>query len=689
MIGVGDGTRAGLQARRQELDVLARLLAGASAGRGGALVLHGEAGIGKTALLDHAIERAPRLQVLRAAGAEFEMELPYAALHQLCAPVLDRRAQLPGPQRAALEAVFGLREDEVPDAFLVGVAVLGLLSEIGQTEPVVCAVDDAQWVDAASRQALAFAARRVEAERVCFVFAVRDPDAAQQLAGLARLRVAGLGDADARALLEAEVHARLDEEVRDRIVAEAQGNPLALLELPRGVGTLELAGGFSGLDPRPVAGVVEESFARRLARLPDDAHALHVLAAAEPLGDPALLQRAADALGLTGEAPRAAEAAGLVTLGPRVRFRHPLVRSAAYRTASAARRRDAHAALAAVTDGARDPDRRAWHRAQAAVGPDEDTAEELERSAGRAQARGGLAAASAFLERAADLTPDSRRRASRTLAAARTKLRAGATDAADDLLERAQAGPLEERERAHARHLRAHIAFQTRRDAQATASMLDAAAALEPDLSRETYLQAFASAMFTDRLPGRLVALAELVSTRAPAREPPRPVDLLLDALTHQGTLPGGAAVPAMQRAVAAFRDEAARSSGDPRWMELACNLAIDLFDDEAMRVLADGQVALARRQGALAVLPEALNYQALARIVAGELTDAAASVAEAHAVGAATGSRPALRRRDPRRLARGRRARQGALRRARRPGRARGGGGGALRAGRAAQRPG
>lgn len=626
-----------IRGRERETATVAALLTSARSGNGGALVIQGEAGIGKSAVLEHALARCTDVRALRAAGAEFEMELPYAALHQLCAPVLDRRRELPEPQRIALEAVFGLDEHRAPDRFLVGLAVLGLLAEVGHDEPVMCVIDDAQWVDAASLEAFVFAARRVEAERVALLFAVRDPDATPQLAGLPRLPVGRLGDADARALLATAVGVPLDDDVRDRVVAEAHGNPLALLELPRSVNATELAGGFGGLQARPVGGVIEANVTRRVAELAPEARTMLVLAAAEPLGDPALLRRAAGHLGVNLATAEDLEASGLLSLGARVRFRHPLVRSASYRTAMPSERRRVHAALADATDGDDDPDRRAWHRAQATVEPDEDVAAELVRSADRAQVRGGLAAASAFLERAAELTPDAGTRAGRTLAAAQTRLQSGAPHAALDLLVRAEAGPLSDPERGQARLLRALTDFHRTRGAEATASLLEAAGGLEPDLARETYVLAFSSAMFIDRLPGRVQALAEQVRARAPERAPPRPVDRFLDALTDEMTLASGAeAVPAMRRAVAAFYDD---SSGDSRWLDLVCLMAVDLHDDGALHVLADRQVHLARRQGDLAVLPDALNMQAIARVLDGRFTDGAAAVAEVRAVQAATGA--------------------------------------------------
>jgi hypothetical protein len=400
-----------LRGRGRECETLDRLLYAVRAGESRALVLRGEAGVGKTALLDYLLEQARGCRVARASGVQSEMELPFAGLHQLCAPMLERLGRLPGPQRDALRIAFGLVAGDAPDRFFVGLAVLSLLSDVAEDGPLVCVVDDAQWLDRASAQALAFVARRLLAESVAMVIAVREFRPERELVGPPELLVEGLSDGDARVLLDSVIHGPLDERVRDRIVAETRGNPLALLELPRGLTPAELAGGFGRPDALPLSGRIEESFRRRLEALPADTRRLLLVAATEPVGDPALVWRAAERLGIGVQAAAPAAAAGLLELGARVAFRHPLVRSAAYRSASLHERQSVHRALAEVSDRALDPDRRAWHRAYATSGLDEEVAAELERSAGRGQARGGLAAAAAFLERAAQLTPDPARRA--------------------------------------------------------------------------------------------------------------------------------------------------------------------------------------------------------------------------------------------------------------------------------------
>ena len=388
-----------LLGRQRESTVLTRLVEDARAGRGRSLVVRGEPGVGKSALLDYAAQHATGCRVLRAAGVQAEMELAFAGLHQLSAPLLDRLERLPGPQREALSVALAITPGTVPDRFFVGLAALSLFADAAEERPLVCLVDDAQWLDRASAQVLGFVARRLTSEPVALIFAVRGPAVENEFAGIAKLRVEGLGRADARTLLALAIPGVLDARVRDRIVAETGGNPLALLELPRGLTPAELAGGFGLPDAQALPARIEDTFRRRLVQLPDAARLVLLVAAAEPIGRPALVRCAAQRLGLGDKEAAPAVSAGLVEFGAGVRFRHPLVRSAVYNAASTDDRRRVHAALAEVTDPEDDPDRRAWHRAHAAHGPDEDVAAELERSAGRAQARGGLAAAAAACTR--------------------------------------------------------------------------------------------------------------------------------------------------------------------------------------------------------------------------------------------------------------------------------------------------
>src|SRR6201993_1847412 len=445
-----------LRGRRQQVEALDELLADVRAGHSRALVVRGEPGIGKTALLNHAAGAAADFQVAQGDGVESEMELPYSTLQQLCARMLHRLDHLPPPQRDALSVALGLQSGSAPDRFLVGLAVLGLLSEVAADQPLLCLIDDAQWLDQTSAHALAFVARRLDAESVAVIFGTRDR-AGGDLAGVPELTVRGLSAVDARVLLASVIPGRLDEPVRDRIIAESGGNPLALLELPHGLTVAELAGGFGVAGPLALAGRIEQSFLRRIARLPGLTQRLMLVAAAEPVGDPALLWRAAGRLGIGADAVAPAEADGLLTIGARVIFRHPLVRSAVYQAAPVGDRRIAHRALAETTDAGTDPDRRAWHRAQAAAGPDEEIAAELERSAGRAQARGGLAAAAAFLARAAELTLDPAKQARRALEGAEAKQLAGAPQEALSLLAMAADGPVEEFDRAMLQRLHGQI----------------------------------------------------------------------------------------------------------------------------------------------------------------------------------------------------------------------------------------
>ncbi|HEX9352615.1 MAG TPA: AAA family ATPase, partial [Streptosporangiaceae bacterium] len=631
----------GLLDRRGERAAVDRVLDQARAGSSAVLVVRGEPGIGKTALLGYAAGRAQGFRVVRAWGVESEMELAFAGLHQLCVPMLGRLEQLPRPQRDALAVAFGMREGQAPDRFLVGLAVLSLLAATAEDQPLACLVDDAQWLDRASVQCLAFAARRLLAEPVALIFAAREPGDDHELAGLPGLAVTGLGDADARAVLASAVGGRLDAQVRDRIVAETGGNPLALLQLPRGLAPAELAGGFGLPGAVPLAGRIEDSFARQLDALPDQTRRLLLLAAADPSGDRPLVWRAAGRLGIPVQAGAPAVEAGLVEFGTRVRFRHPLVRSAAYRSASFSERRQMHAALAEATDPIADPDRRAWHRAQAAAGPDEEVAVELECSAGRAQARGGLAAAAAFLERSVLLTADPARHAERALAAAQASLQAGAFGKALDLLATAEAGPLDELQSARVDLLRGQIAFASGPGADAPALLLKAAKRLEPlnlDLARQTYLNAWVAAPLAGRLAGAgdLLEVSHAVRALPPARSP-RPADLLLDGLALLVTDGPAAAAPVLRQAVTAF------ASGDiSREEGLASGwlAASVLWDDDAGRAIMDREVRLAREAGALDELPVNLVPLAMSATWRGDFAAAASLIAEGDAVCEVTGSR-------------------------------------------------
>jgi DNA-binding CsgD family transcriptional regulator len=606
------------------------------------LLLWGEAGVGKTALLEYLVDAASQLQVVRASGVEAEMELAFASLHQLCAPMFDRLGLLPSPQRRALEVAFGLSEGTAPDRFLVGLGVLTLLSEVAEERPLLCVVDDAQWLDHASGRTLAFVARRLLAEPMGLVFAAREIP--EELEGVPQFEVPGLADEDARALLASEVAFPLDPRVREQIVAESRGNPLALLELPRGMSAAELAVGFGFLGTHTLSGRIEESFKRRLVRLPQEARRFLLVAAAEPLGDPLLVWSAAERLGIGTAAAAAGQEDGLVSLGERVTFRHPLVRFAVYRSAAVQDRQGVHLALAEATDREADPDRRAWHLAAAAAGPDEQVALELERSAGRAQARGGLAAAAAFLQRAVALTGDPARRVDRALAAAEASLQAGVFETAHGLLAAAETGPLNEYQRARLDLLRAQAAYSESRGSEAPALLLRAAKSLAPldaRLARETYLDAWSSALFAGSLAtdGSLpdVSREALAAPRPAAAQ--RPSDLLLEGFALAFTDGRAAGAPVLQRAATAFAGGDASVEEVLRWGWLATAAAVMVWDYETCLAVATRGVQLAREAGALTVLAVSANVMAQAVVLGGGLDRAALLVAEADSVTEATGT--------------------------------------------------
>jgi DNA-binding CsgD family transcriptional regulator len=624
--------------------VLDRLVDAVRAGESRVLVMRGDPGVGKTVLLDYLAGRARGCRVARAIGVQSEMELAFAGLHQLCAPMADHLDRIPEPQREALRIAFGLAAGPPPDRFFVGLAVLSLLSEVAGDRPLICLIDDEQWLDQASEQTLGFVARRLAADPVALVFAARDPGA--ELAGQPELVIDGLRDDHARALLDSALAGPLDARVRDLIIAETRGNPLALLELPRGLTPAELAGGFGLPAAAPLTSRIEDSFARQLGALPAQTRRLLQLAAADPSGDRSLLWRAAGRLGIGVQAGAPAVEAGLVEFSGRVRFRHPLARSAAYRSASLAERQQLHAALAQVTDPQNDPDRRAWHLAQATPGHDEDVAAELERSAGRAQARGGVAAAAAFLERAALLTGDPARRAGRALAAAQAKVHAGASGAARDLLAMAEGGPLSDLDQARMELVRARLASATSRDGEAPLLLLRAAQRLERidiSLARATYLDAVAAAMFAGRLAspgGSTMDVARAAAAAPPPPHRPRPPDLLLDGLAVLYTQGYAAALPPLRQALAAA---VAGTSADeePHWLWLACVAASHVWDDERWELLSRRYITLVRQIGALAELPLALDRRARPLLFAGELTAAAALLDETRTVEEATGNPP------------------------------------------------
>jgi DNA-binding NarL/FixJ family response regulator len=630
-----------LRGRADECALLDTLVDAIRRGEGRSVVVRGEAGIGKTALLEYLVRSASGVTVLRAVGVESEMELAYAGLHQLCASLLDRLDRLPTPQRQALEIAYGLSAGGAPDRFLVGLAVLSLLSEAADERPILCLVDDAQWLDRASALTLAFVARRLLAERVGVVFAAREPG--EELAHLPELEVHGLLRDDARALLGATVWLRLDERVRDRIVAETHGNPLALLELPRGLTARQLAGGFGLVEAQGLAGRIEESFVRRVETLSDDARRLLLVASAEPTGDPLLLLAASERLGIAVSAVDA-ETDGLLALGERVTFRHPLVRSAVYRTATKQQRREVHLALAEATDRSVDPDRRAWHLATAAAGPNEPVAAALEQSAGRAQARGGLAAAAAFLHRSVVLSRDPKQRVRRALAAAQASLDAGIFEGALETLALAEASTPDELQAAHAELLRGQIAFASSMGTTAPPLLLNAAQRLEPldpDLARETYLDAWGAALFA----GRFASAGSLVEVCRAAASAPRPTrprqasDLLLDGWATLFTEGRAAAAPLLRRATAMFADEASPVQENFRWGWMTTIPPNLLWDEDSWHAISARHLKEARDAGALARLPIDLADWGIFVAWCGDFGAAGVAIAEAEAITKATGT--------------------------------------------------
>jgi DNA-binding CsgD family transcriptional regulator len=615
------------------------LLEAARSGESGALVLRGEAGIGKTALIEKLVAEADGCRVLRTAGAESEQELAFAALQQLCGAAIVGRDCLPAPQQNALGVAFGISAGPPPDRFLVGLAVLGLLSEAVEAEPLLCVVDDAQWLDRASAEVLAFVARRVQAEGIVLVFAMREPD--KRFEGISEILLTGLAPEDAQALLVSALPSPLDTVVQQRFIAETRGNPLALLELPRDPVTLGLNGGFTARVLESVSSRIEESFQHRLEELPADARLLMLIAAAEPLGDTLLLWAAAELCELDADAGASAEASGLIEFGPRVIFRHPLVRSATYGLAGPDERRRVHAALAEATDPGSDPDRRAWHRAQATLGPSEKVAKELERSAGRAQARGGLAAVAAFKARAATLTRDPVLRGERALEAAEAALAAGSPGQVPELLTIAEAAVLDALGLARIELIRAKLAFVINRGG-APIALLAAAeglASLDAALARRSYLDALVATLLAGRLvstqsPGAgEVARAALAAS--PASEPPEPTDLLLNGLALVLTEGYTAGAALLKRAVHAACNNGLEGEELHFLFMIA---ATTIWDYDSYKVLAERQLRFARRTGALNLLPLVLTFRMGTWIIGGDFAAAAAVGEEITVVCEATG---------------------------------------------------
>ncbi len=648
--GVADDARRGVFiGRRSERDRLAALITDAQQGRSGALVMRGGAGMGKSYLLEAvAHDCGDRCRVLTVSGVESEMVIDYAALQRFYVQLGADEAALPDGQRRALRAAIGAEDSAAPDPHLVGLALVNLLSDAGALRSLLCIVDDAQWIDERSRRTLGFVARRLRADRVAMIFATREGAGADNLDGIPEFALRPFDDAEARALLEASLPGRLDSRVLERILADAHGNPLALTELPRAVRPAQLAGGFALDGQRAFATAMEESFAARVKELPDATRLLLLIAAAEPVGDPAWLWAAADAMGVDVEDAQPAERAGLITLDTRIVFRHPLVRSAVYRSEPAARRHRVHTALADAMTGPDTADYRAWHHARAIASPSESVAVELVASAERARQRGGVAATAAFLEYAVDLTPDAALRARRAVQAAAAKLDAGDPPAAARMIEVADAAAIDDGHSARVALLRAHLAFATDRGRDGPGLLLDAARALsdhEPLLARETYLSALMAAMIVGRLADDAdhepAHVAEAARHGPPAPTPPRAVDLLLDGLAARLHIGYAAAAPLLKIALHAYMRDVHAGTADPRWHDITNRICLDLFDFATYRDLATRQLELLREAGELTVLPAALTTLAAVRVIDGDFDGAQALLDEAFIVSAATSAPP------------------------------------------------
>ena len=632
--------------RAAECEVLDRLLDGAHTGSSGVLLLRGEPGIGKTSLLDYAIEAASDMRVLNVGGVQAEFDLPFAALQLLLTPISDRIEELPKPQRHALDAAVGRGAGAPSDRFLVGLAVLTLLSNAADEKPLVCAVDDVEWLDDASAEVLAFVARRLESEPLVLLLTCGDPaGGGLRFNKLPELEVNGLSEADSRELLSRAAGSGLGDEVRDRLVGELEGNPLALLELARELTAAQLSGSSPLPDALPLSARLEETLLRGVRALPSETQSLLLLVAAERSGEPDLLWRAADQLGISQSALGPAES--VLRTGTQIAFRHGLVRAAVYASATEGLRRDAHLALAGAMDPVLDRHRAAWHSARASVGADESIAAELQASAETAMDRGGYPAAGAFLELSAQHTPKASRRATRRLDAVQAQLSAGALDKASTLLTQASADELNELQRAHARRLRASLAFARGENGHTWKLLLEAARELEPyDVweARATYLQALTLTMFAGRLASHDVAETARAARAAPPvpASEATPTDLLLDGFALLFSESHARAEPTLRRAVEAVRDSGGLEAVGP-----AYQAAFELWDDEALYALATRRVELARTGGALLALPNALSQLGTYEVMVGRFDVAAATFDEGREISAATGDAGMLGKSD------------------------------------------
>jgi DNA-binding CsgD family transcriptional regulator len=628
--------RLDLIGRTSECRVLEDLARTVRDGHSRVLVVRGEAGTGKSALLQHLVDAASGFRTVHVSGVESEMELPFGALHQLCAPMLDRVDVLADPQRDAISSAFGLATGNAPDRLLIGIAVLNLLSAASADAPLLCVVDDAQWLDRASTQALTFVARRLLAEPIALVFATRQPDG--DLGSFPQLVVDGLDDVDALKLLNSVLHVPLDPRVRSRVIAETHGNPLALIDWPRGRTPTELAGGFGMSTALSMSGQLEENYRRRLAELPAATQQFLLIAAAEPTGDAAVVSRAAKRLWVDWADAAPAVQEGLLEIGVQVRFRHPLVRSAAYNSAVPTDRQAAHRALAEETDAELDPDRRAWHSALGACGPDEKIAEALEQSAARAKARGGFAAAAALLERAAALSEEAGRAGKRTLTAATAHHDAGSYEIAGRLVASAEAARLDAIDRAELEMLRGRLAMATGEARDAPRLLLRAAQQFDPldvQIASAAYLHATASMAIVGNLAkGVSVREVARAATSRPSSPQTSATEWLVEGLAHAMADELQAAAPLLRRALKATETVTEPNPLLPYYLSAAWVL----WDGEAMHRLSLVLTKAMREIGALTMLPWVLNTHALLVAMEGELERAQTMTSEAAQIVEITG---------------------------------------------------
>jgi DNA-binding CsgD family transcriptional regulator len=593
--------------RDQERDAIDRAIEATRKGLSSALVLRGEAGMGKTTLLDYAVAAAPELRVLRLAGVESESEFGFGGLHRLLLPFAADIERLPGRQRAALESAFGLVTGAPADRFIIGLAALSLLSNAARRQPLLCIVDDAQWLDRESLDALAFVARRLRADRIALLFAVRDTANASgpPFDGLSVVAIEGLHEDAALDLLAAVVDGPIDQDVARKIVAETSGCPLAVVELARGLSAKQLAGGGSLPEPLPIGGRLERHFLAQVRTLPEATQTFLLLAAADASTDATIIWRAADELGIPSSAADAAVSAQLIGIDPRVEFRHPLIRSAILNGAHAAERRGVHRALASVSDADGHADQRAWHLAAATIGTDEAVAVELERGGQRAASRGRYAAEAAFYERAAALTPSPSRRAERLLAAAQAHVTAGAHDAATTMLREAApllTGPVSQ---AQAQRLQAALHSFTLPN-EIPAVLLDAARALEPldvRLARDTYTEAIEAVLVSGQLT-KGTTRAEIAHAALAAPPPPEieptVADIVLEGFSTRFVVGYAAAAPILHRGIAALISTPFSSTGISRGSTLGSNAAAELWDAEGYGAMLAQLEATERERGAL-----------------------------------------------------------------------------------------